>query len=185
MCLGNSNSPEQIGLASPTGKKFPQFRGSLSGSWANLPPTSLSRNRPFTPAPAKHLSSLPAVFALVLLRAFQILLSFPVPWKSSQGCLLFTPCFLTGCFTLHHNNPLLTSRLRTIALTNGSCQNNAYLVWYSRASSVLRFSEGRLGSPMPITLAATVRNSYSTQGFKPTTVAVNVFPSTSSGTERH
>lgn len=61
-------------------------------------------------------------------------------------------------------------------------------VWpeqYSRASSVLRFSEGRLGSPMPITLAATVRNSYSTQGFKPTTVAVNVFPSTSSGTERY
>jgi hypothetical protein len=38
---------------------------------------------------------------------------------------------------------------------------------------------------MPITLAATVRNSYSTQGFRPTTVAVNVFPSMSSGTERH
>lgn len=44
--LGNSNSREQIGLASSTGKKFSQFRGSLLGSWANLPPASLSRNRP-------------------------------------------------------------------------------------------------------------------------------------------
>lgn len=55
---------------------------------------------------------------------------------------------------------------------------------YSRASSVLRFSDGWLGSPIPMALAATVRNSYSTQGFRPTTVAVNVLPSMSSGTER-
>lgn len=55
---------------------------------------------------------------------------------------------------------------------------------YLRASSVLLFSEGLLGSPIPIRLAATTRNSYSTQGFKPTTVAVNVLPSMISGTRR-
>lgn len=55
---------------------------------------------------------------------------------------------------------------------------------YLRASSVLLFSEGLLGSPIPIRLAATTRNSYSTQGFRPTTVAVNVLPSMISGTRR-
>lgn len=55
---------------------------------------------------------------------------------------------------------------------------------YLRASSVLLFSEGLLGSPIPIRLAATTRNSYSTQGFRPTTVAVNVRPSMISGTRR-
>lgn len=49
---------------------------------------------------------------------------------------------------------------------------------------VLNNSDGLLGSPIPMLFPATTRNSYSTQGFKPTTVALNVLPLRISGTEK-
>lgn len=114
MGLGNSNSLEQIGLASPTGKKFPQFRGSLLGSWANLPSASLSMDCPVTPVPAKHLlSALPEVFALVFLRVFWITLSFPHALEILSGLPAVShSCSLICCFTSHHNNRLLSPTAR-------------------------------------------------------------------------
>lgn len=50
------------------------------------------------------------------------------------------------------------------------------------ASSVLVLADAGLGSPRPTTLRATTLNSYSTQAFRPTTVAVSMFPLTTSGT---
>lgn len=48
---------------------------------------------------------------------------------------------------------------------------------------VLNSSDGLLGSPIPMLFPATTRNSYSTQGLKPTTVALYVLPLRISGTE--
>lgn len=48
---------------------------------------------------------------------------------------------------------------------------------------VLNGSEASLGSPIPTLFPATTRNSYSTQGLNPTTVALRVFPPRVSGTE--
>lgn len=77
---------------------------------------------------------------------------------------------------LSHNSGISWHLFHKDFTLNSSAQH------YLRASSVLLFSEGLLGSPIPIRLAATTRNSYSTQGFSPTTVAVNVLPSMISGT---
>lgn len=52
----------------------------------------------------------------------------------------------------------------------------------SPESSVRVLSEAGLGSPIPTLFRATTRNSYSTQAFRFTTVAVRVFPSITSGT---
>lgn len=51
-------------------------------------------------------------------------------------------------------------------------------------SSVLVLAEAGLGSPRPTALRATTRNSYSTQAFRPTTVAVSVLPLITSGTAK-
>lgn len=50
---------------------------------------------------------------------------------------------------------------------------------------VLNNSDGLLGSPIPMLLPATTRNSYSTQGLKPTTVALYVLPLRISGTKNN
>lgn len=51
------------------------------------------------------------------------------------------------------------------------------------ASSVLVRTDTGLGSPTPTVFLAKTLNSYSTQAFRSTTVAVNVLPSMISGTE--
>lgn len=48
---------------------------------------------------------------------------------------------------------------------------------------VLSNSDGLLGSPIPMLFPATTRNSYSTQGLKPMTVALYVCPLRISGTK--
>lgn len=49
---------------------------------------------------------------------------------------------------------------------------------------VLSNSDGLLGSPIPTLFPATTRNSYSTQGLRPTTVALYVLPLRISGTKK-
>ena len=49
---------------------------------------------------------------------------------------------------------------------------------------ILNNSDGLLGSPIPMLSPATTRNTYSTQGFKPTTVALYVRPLRISGSEK-
>lgn len=99
------------------------------------------------------------------------------------GCDPFQPDQVTG------TAPRSITALKTCNTSFKSSQGtrlNTAACFYLRASSVLLFSEGLLGSPIPIKLAATTRNSYSTQGLRPTTVAVNVLPSITSGTgDRH
>lgn len=60
--------------------------------------------------------------------------------------------------------------------------SDSSLYFHSLVSSVLVLAEDGLGSPRPTTLRATTLNSYSTQAFRPTTVAVSVLPLTISGT---
>lgn len=52
------------------------------------------------------------------------------------------------------------------------------------ASMVFSLRDGLLGSPVPSVLVAITLNSYSVQGNKFTTVAVSVFPSTSTGARK-
>jgi hypothetical protein len=54
--------------------------------------------------------------------------------------------------------------------------------WLLPASFVRIIRDGMLGSPVPIGLVATTRNSYSTQGFRSTAIADSMSPVMTSGT---
>lgn len=85
-------------------RKFPQFRGSLLGIQANLPPSGLSMDCPFTPA--EHLPS--ALLAVLRGLWSSLFVQCPgIPLRT--GCLSWLQWFLACHFTSHHSNPVLCS----------------------------------------------------------------------------
>jgi hypothetical protein len=60
--------------------------------------------------------------------------------------------------------------------------NRGFMPWLLPASFVRIIRDGMLGSPVPIGLVATTRNSYSTQGFRSTAIADSMSPVMTSGT---
>lgn len=74
--------------------------------------------------------------------------------------------------------------LNTIVCVHMCVSSKVFTVFHVLASSVLVLVEAGLGSPSPTVLRATTLNSYSTQAFSPTTVAVSMLPLTASGTEK-
>lgn len=63
-----------------------------------------------------------------------------------------------------------------------SLWNRSFVPRLLPASFVRIIRDGMLGSPVPIGLVATTRNSYSTQGFRSTAIADSMSPVMTSGT---